>query len=119
MTKKPKVARIVRARIEEGGPDTIWTYSDFAFLPPYAVAAALSRLSKKGVLKRVRKGLYYAPKETRFGKTVRILERSRQSSSTAMTLPGSPPAFPCITRSGSRLKFPLSPRSRSAATFGH
>jgi predicted transcriptional regulator of viral defense system len=36
-------------------------------LPPSAVAAALSRLAKEGVVRRVRKGVYYSPKKTRFG----------------------------------------------------
>ena len=67
--REPNVARNVREAIERGGPDRIWTYADFAFLPPFAVAAALSRLAKKGLLTRVRKGVYYVPKETRFGKT--------------------------------------------------
>jgi hypothetical protein len=63
------VASTIRKRIAQAGPDTIWTYVDFAFLPPFAVAAALSRLAKAGVLRRVRKGVYYAPKATRFGMT--------------------------------------------------
>lgn len=66
---KSSVARVVRDTIRRAGPDRIWTYSDFASLPPLAVAAALSRLAKKGGITRVRKGVYYVPKETRFGKT--------------------------------------------------
>lgn len=64
-----KVARVVRDALRRAGADRIWTYSDFASLPPLAVAAALSRLAKKGVITRVRKGVYYVPKDTRFGKT--------------------------------------------------
>lgn len=61
----------VRKRIEEGGGDRLWSYPDFHGLPPLAVAAALSRLSKDsgGLLRRVRRGVYYVPRKTRFGET--------------------------------------------------
>jgi hypothetical protein len=63
------VARTVLRRIERGGEDRVWTYKDFADLPGLAVAAALSRLAKKGRIRRVRKGVYYVPHVTRFGAT--------------------------------------------------
>jgi hypothetical protein len=63
------VARTVLKRIERGGLDRVWTYKDFADLPGLAVAAALSRLAKKGRIRRVRKGVYYVPRVTRFGTT--------------------------------------------------
>ena len=63
------VARIVLGRIERGGKDRLWTYKDFADLPSLAVAAALSRLAKKGDIRRIRKGVYYVPRATRFGTT--------------------------------------------------
>lgn len=61
----------MRKQIEEGGVDRLWSYSDFRGLPTLAVAAALSRLSKgrNSLLRRVRKGVYYVPKKTRFGDT--------------------------------------------------
>lgn len=61
----------VRRRIEEGGEDRLWSYPDFRGLPPLAVAAALSRLSKgpESLLRRVRRGVYYFPKKTRFGES--------------------------------------------------
>ena len=61
----------MRKRIEEGGADRLWSYPDFHGLPTLAVAAALSRLSKgpDSLLRRVRKGVYYVPKKTRFGET--------------------------------------------------
>lgn len=61
------VAGKVRKRVEKGGPDKLWTYADFSSLPFGAVAAALSRLAKEGIIRRVRKGVYYSPKKTRFG----------------------------------------------------
>ena len=67
----------VRKRIEEGGEDRLWSYPDFHTLPPLAVAAALSRLSKdpNGLLRRVRRGMYYVPKKTRFGESKPELDR--------------------------------------------
>lgn len=61
------VAGRVRARIRSGRPGTLWTYSNFRDLQPLAVAAALSRLAKDGTVRRVRKGVYYSPRKTRFG----------------------------------------------------
>lgn len=63
------VAHRVLSRIRRGGEDRLWTYKDFAHLPPLAVAAALSRLAKNGRIRRVRKGVYYVPRVTRFGAT--------------------------------------------------
>ena len=72
--RKPSInstATKVRRRIEEGGVDRLWSYPDFRGLPTLAVAAALSRLAKgpDNLLRRVRKGVYYVPKKTRFGET--------------------------------------------------
>jgi len=63
------VAHRVLSRIRRGGEDRLWTYKDFADLPGLTVAAALSRLAKNGRIRRVRKGLYYVPRVTRFGTT--------------------------------------------------
>jgi len=63
------VARTVLNRIKRGGEDRLWTYKDFADLPSLAVAAALSRLTKRGRIRRVQKGVYYVPRVTRFGTT--------------------------------------------------
>ncbi len=59
----------VARKIERGESGRLWTYSDFSPLPETAVAAALSRLVKRGLLLRVRKGVYYKPKKSRFGPT--------------------------------------------------
>lgn len=56
----------VRERIEEGG-ERVWRLEDFADLPFSAVAQALSRLARQGVLQRLGKGLYYRSRETPFG----------------------------------------------------
>lgn len=63
------VSNAVKMKIEKGGPDRLWTYADFESLPAMAVAASLTRLVKKGLLRRVRNGVYYKPRETRFGVT--------------------------------------------------
>lgn len=61
------IASKVKARINAGGPGSLWTYSDFRPLPLLAVAVALSRLVKEGAIRRIRKGIYYIPRKTRFG----------------------------------------------------
>jgi len=63
------VARTVLNRIKKGEEDCLWTYRDFADLPSLAVAAALSRLTNKGCIRRIRNGVYYVPRVTRFGTT--------------------------------------------------
>ncbi len=62
-------AAVIKGKVERGREDRLWTYSDFAFLPPAAVAKTLSRLAEAGVIHRVRKGVYYRPRTTRFGET--------------------------------------------------
>ena len=62
------IAAHVRRRIEVGGADRLWTYSDFEEVTDrMALAAALSRLARSSFLKRVRRGVYYRPKATLFG----------------------------------------------------
>lgn len=62
-------AEIIRRKVEHGREDRLWTFRDFASLPTHAVAKALSRLTHEGVVHRVRKGVYYRPRTTRFGPT--------------------------------------------------
>jgi len=62
------VAELVRRRIERGG-EHLWRLHDFADLPFEAVAQALSRLTRKGVIERLSKGIYYRHRETTFGKS--------------------------------------------------
>jgi hypothetical protein len=62
-------AELIRRKVEQGPQDRFWTFRDFALLPTTAVAKALSRFAQEGVVIRVRKGVYYRPKTTRFGAT--------------------------------------------------
>ena len=59
-------AENVRQRIEAGG-ERVWRLMDFEGMPFSAVAQALSRLSRGGVIQRHGKGLYYRPRSTAFG----------------------------------------------------
>lgn len=61
----------VRKRVTDGG-ERYWRHDDFPGLPPAAVAMALSRLVKAGELQRIRKGLYYRPRQTRFGQSIPV-----------------------------------------------
>lgn len=72
-------AQIVRRRIEAGG-ERVWRLADFEGMPFAAVAQALSRLSRRGVIKRLGKGLYYRPRPTAFGE-------SKPSSALLRSLP--------------------------------
>lgn len=50
-------------------PDGLLTADDIPNTTPAAATKALARLAERGVLVRVSKGLYFAPKDTPFGKT--------------------------------------------------
>lgn len=71
-TKKRKpslnVAENIRKQIEAGG-ERIWRFVDFEGMPFTAVAQALSRLTRQGVIERLGKGLYYRPRQTAFGQS--------------------------------------------------
>ncbi len=62
----PPIAKTVRDRIEAGG-ERIWRLADFKNMPLTAVAQALSRLFRLGIIQRLGKGLYYKPRQTAFG----------------------------------------------------
>jgi Family of unknown function (DUF6088) len=64
--RQSSTAAIVRKRVS-GGTERYWKHSDFADLPASAVAMALSRLAREGVLQRVGKGVYYRPRRTSLG----------------------------------------------------
>ncbi len=72
-------AQTVRRRIEASG-ERVWRLVDFAGMPFMAVAQALSRLARKGVIQRLGKGLYYRSKPTAFG-------ASRPNSAQVRSLP--------------------------------
>jgi hypothetical protein len=61
-------ATAVRQRIERSG-EKLWRFQDFRDLPFTAVAQALSRLTRQGMLERLSKGIYYRTRETAFGKS--------------------------------------------------
>jgi hypothetical protein len=64
-----RVAHLVRQRIERGG-ERLWRLEDFRDLPSTAVAQALSRLTRQGMLERLSKGVYYRSRQTTFGKSL-------------------------------------------------
>jgi len=59
-------ADTIRSKIEGGG-ERVWRFADFEGLPAAAVAQALSRLSRKGLVQRLGKGLYYRSRSTALG----------------------------------------------------
>jgi hypothetical protein len=61
-------AETVRRRIEASG-ERVWRLADFDGMPLTAVAQALSRLSRQGLIQRLGKGLYYRPRQTAFGQS--------------------------------------------------
>jgi hypothetical protein len=73
-----QVAQTVRRRIDRGG-ERVWRLDDFANLPFMAVAQALSRLAKEGVIERLSKGVYFRGRTTAFG-------RSKPNPSTVQKL---------------------------------
>jgi len=60
------VSGVVRQRIEQGG-ERLWRLQDFRDLPFAAVAQALSRLTRAGMIERLSKGVYYCTRQTAFG----------------------------------------------------
>jgi hypothetical protein len=59
----------IRNNIEALG-EHYWKPTDFPDSPPSAVMQTLSRLTRTGVLQRVRRGLYYHPRTTIFGQSL-------------------------------------------------
>lgn len=66
--QEKSVAAAIRETITQSA-DRIWTYADFGGMSPAAVSQALSRLCREGLVKRVRKGVYYRPKQTVLGES--------------------------------------------------
>jgi hypothetical protein len=63
-----RVISLVDQRIERGG-ERVWRLEDFRDLPFGAVAQALSRLTRRGAIQRLSKGVYYRPRQTAFGQS--------------------------------------------------
>lgn len=61
-----QITSLVRKRIERGG-ERLWRLEDFSDLPFTAVAQALSRMAKAGLIERLSKGVYYRGRQTAFG----------------------------------------------------
>ena len=105
------ITGLVRQRIERGG-ERLWRLEDFRDLPFAAVAQALSRLTREGVLERLSKGVYYHARQTAFGK-------SRPNPAAIQKLargarPCSRPASPPPTSWASRRRPRGAARSRRA-----
>jgi len=62
------IARLIRQRIRKAG-ERVWRYEDFREFPFTAVGQTLSRMTRRGLLERLSKGVYYHPRETAFGKS--------------------------------------------------
>ena len=90
-------ARVLAGVRAEG--ERLWRLSDFAGEPALAVAQAMSRLAARGELVRVRRGVYFRPRETRFGRSVPepglLLDAAADGS----------PLFPAGISAASRLGF--------------
>jgi hypothetical protein len=67
-TGSRRAATAIWQRIQGGG-ERVWQLDDFRDLPFTAVAQALSRLTRKGMIERLSKGVYYRNRETSFGKS--------------------------------------------------
>jgi hypothetical protein len=65
-TRSPSISKQVRTRIEQGG-ERAWKFEEFTGLPFTAVAQALSRMTRKGELTRLSRGIYYRSRSTAFG----------------------------------------------------
>lgn len=66
VSSSPKTSTLIRAEIEKGG-ERLWRMEDFRDQPFPAVAQAFLRLTRKGMLERLSKGVYYRPRQTAFG----------------------------------------------------
>jgi hypothetical protein len=72
MTASAKIER----RVNAAPPGQAFTIEDFIpMASPAAVKTALSRLSKRGAVDRVRRGLYHKPLISRFGRGLMPAER--------------------------------------------
>lgn len=101
-----RTARLVRSRIAHGG-ERLWCMQDFNDQPFMAVAQALSRLAKTGVLERLSKGVYYKARETPFGKSLPNPAAIRQLASRHN------PMFPAGLTAASLLGFTTQTPKRS------
>lgn len=66
--RRTSIADHVHRRVLRGG-DRLWRAADFPSESPAAVAQALSRLEKRGEIRRVAKGVYHRPGRWLLGET--------------------------------------------------
>jgi hypothetical protein len=85
MGRRAHIADLVRRRIEGGG-ERVWRFDDFRDLPFMAVAQALSRLTRQGVIQRLSKGVYYRARQTAFGKSLPSPAALRMLASQCQTV---------------------------------
>ncbi len=69
-------SKVVRERVAESG-ERFWRLTDFESMPFTAVAQALSRMFRLGLIQRVGKGLYYKPRQTALGLSMPNLSQLR------------------------------------------
>lgn len=109
--RRPVAAR-VRKRIERCG-ERLWRFEDFGDLPFTAVAQALSRLTRSGLLERLSKGTYYRSRQTSFGGSRPNPSAIRQLVARRKSL------FPSGVTAANRLGFTTqNPRRGELATSG-
>ena len=65
---RPSASASITRRIHRRGT-RLWRLEDFRDLPFTAVAQALSRLTRQGLLERLSKGVYYRARKTALGKS--------------------------------------------------
>ncbi|MGK7929561.1 MAG: DUF6088 family protein [Spirulina sp.] len=92
-------AQIVREHIKARKGD-LFGIGDFPDLPTHAVLKTLSRMVNEGQLVRVSKGIYYAPRQTRFG----------------LSHPSQADLYQLLTKENSK-QYKLYPAEVSAANF--
>jgi hypothetical protein len=105
------VATQVYERVREGG-ERYWSLADFGDLSAAAVAHALSRLAAAGELQRVRKGLYYRPKQTALGPS---LPSPTAMASLTATAPLHPSGLTAGTALGLSTQNPMHPELATAS----
>ena len=90
--RKRPITASIRKRIERSG-ERLWRLDDFRELPFTAVAQALSRLTRDGVIERLSKGVYYRNRQTVLGKSrpnpaaIQKLASPKRRSSRLESLP--------------------------------
>ena len=95
-----KIQQLVQNKVDQVKPGRLITYKSFSQTYadyPDAVAKALERLVKKGVLFRKKQGVFYKPEQGRFGtlqvKESEILKQFMYEDGRVIGYPSGPEAF--------------------------